>query len=81
MGEPKILEKIIDYFTYYLPRRYKELRCNHSQVVTVFTAETFLIEKWERCSGVGYCRNCGKDFSVMVAANPEERKSEYYLGY
>jgi transcription elongation factor Elf1 len=81
MGEPTFWQKIIDFLTWTLPRKYKQIRCNHNKIFTVFTAETFTIEKWERCSGVAYCKNCDKDFVVSIAANEEERKSEHYLGY
>jgi transcription elongation factor Elf1 len=81
MGELTFWEKIIDYFTWRLPRQYKQFRCSHSKIITVFTAQVFLIEKWERCSGVAYCKDCGKDFGVSIPANEDERKSEHYLGY
>jgi hypothetical protein len=72
-----LLERLQDWFI----ERWKRIKCSHSHIATVFTAEKFLIDKWERCSGVGDCKDCGLSFHVSIPANKQERQSEHYLGY
>lgn len=47
--------------------------CRHAQIETQFTAEVFHVDKWERCTGVGYCLQCGADVLVTVPANRSEQ--------
>lgn len=47
--------------------------CSHTKIVTDFTAEVFLVEKYERCGGSATCSKCGKSFHVYVAGNINEK--------
>lgn len=52
---------------------YRRLRCSHPHIITLFTAEVFVNDRWERSSGVAECVDCGMDFHITVPANNEER--------
>ena len=45
--------------------------CQHD-LVADFTAETFLVDKWERCSGVATCTGCAASFGIFIPANRDE---------
>lgn len=68
MRGPNIFERLQMFVRNVL----RDLRCKHREIFTNYTAETFTIEKFKRCGGVGFCKECGKDFMVYVPANKDE---------
>lgn len=77
MREETLIERLRDW----LSEKWRDFTCKHYKIITLFTAETFTKDDWERCSGVGICKDCGRDFTILIAANEDERKSPDYLGY
>ena len=71
MGKQSLLERISWWFAI-LPEKIVQSLCYHRKIVSGFSAEVFLKDKWERCSGAGFCSECHKDFIVYVPANDEE---------
>ena len=70
MEQASLFTRIV-WWIYAIPLKIKQLFCRHS-VIAGFYADVFLVEKWERCSGVGECYKCHKDFQVAILANEKE---------
>jgi len=65
------MEKLT-WFERLLGIRPKRSFCAH-RFVAMFTAETFIVDGYERCSGSATCHKCGHFTTVVVAANRDER--------
>lgn len=50
---------------------WKDLTCKHPSITTGFTSNTFLVDRWERCSGAAMCDHCGRSFFVHVPAQED----------
>jgi transcription elongation factor Elf1 len=70
MKEISKLQKIIWFITD-IPLRTKQSFCHH-RFFTMFSAEVFTVEKYERCSGSAECSKCGLSATVYVPENEKE---------
>lgn len=72
-------QNIVERFLDWVEEWYSRLSCPHYQIVTNYTMEQIMEDKWERVGGAAECRDCHRYFQVSVCANETERDNKYNL--